>query len=97
MLTLTSFTARSNLVSYAFVWENGKTVDFSETTVVYDIKVGRCSKVNYYMNLYEYHFSGHSLALVHGHSDSTFQTSLSINTLGRLKPNFIWSLHVISG
>ena len=38
-LTLTYFTARSNLVLYAFVWEKGKTMDFSETTVVYDIKV----------------------------------------------------------
>ena len=42
-LTVSYFTASSNLVSYAFVWENGKTVDFSETIVVYDIKVGRCS------------------------------------------------------
>ena len=25
-----------------FVWEKGKTMDFSETIVVYDIKVGRC-------------------------------------------------------
>ena len=36
-LTLTYFTARSNLVPYAFVWEKGKTVDFSETIVVYDL------------------------------------------------------------
>ena len=42
-LTMTYFTARSNLVSYAFVWEKGKTMDFSETIVVYDIKVGRCN------------------------------------------------------
>ena len=42
-LTLTYFTARSNLVPYAFVWENGKTMYFSETIVVYDIKVGRWS------------------------------------------------------
>ena len=27
-LTLTYFTARSNLVPYAFVWEKGKTIDF---------------------------------------------------------------------
>ena len=38
-LTLTYFTARSNLVPYAFVWEKGKTVDFSETVVVYDLKM----------------------------------------------------------
>ena len=42
-LTLVYFTARSNLVPYASVWEKGKTKAFSETIVVYDIKVGRCS------------------------------------------------------
>ena len=38
-LTLTYFMARSNLVPYAFVWEKGKTLNFSETTVVYDLKL----------------------------------------------------------
>ena len=38
-LTLTYLTARSNLVPYAFVWEKGKTMDFSETIVVYDLKL----------------------------------------------------------
>ena len=42
-LTLTYFTAMSNVVCYAFVWENGKTMDISETIVVCDVKVGRCS------------------------------------------------------
>ena len=42
-LTLTYFGARSNLVPYAFIWEKGKAMVFSETIVVYDIKVGRCS------------------------------------------------------
>ena len=42
-LTLIYFTARSNLVPYAFVWEKGETMDISEAIVVYDIKVGRCS------------------------------------------------------
>ena len=37
-LTLTCFTARSNLVPYAFIWGEGKTMDFSETIVVYDLK-----------------------------------------------------------
>ena len=41
-LTLTYFTTRSNLVPYAFVWEKGKTMDFSETIVVYYVEVGRC-------------------------------------------------------
>ena len=38
-LTLTYFTARSKLVPYAFEWEKGKTMDFSETIVVYDLKL----------------------------------------------------------
>ena len=38
-LILTYFPARSNLVLYAFVWEKGKTVDFSETVVVNNLKV----------------------------------------------------------
>ena len=38
-LTLTYFTARSNLVPYAFIWEKGKTVDFSDPIVVYDLKL----------------------------------------------------------
>ena len=36
-LTLTYFTARSNLVPYTFVWERGKTMDPSETIVIYDL------------------------------------------------------------
>ena len=43
VLILTCFTAMSNLVTYAFVWEEGKTVDFSETIVVFDIKIDRFS------------------------------------------------------
>ena len=42
-LTMTYFTVRSNLVPYAFVWEKGKRMDFSETIVVYNVEVGMCS------------------------------------------------------
>ena len=38
-LTLTYFIARSNLVPYAFVWEKGKTIDFSKSIIVYDLKL----------------------------------------------------------
>ena len=38
-LILTCFTARSNLVPYASVWEKGTTMDFSKTIVVYDLKL----------------------------------------------------------
>ena len=37
---------------------------FSETIVVCDIKVGRCSQLNEYMKLYEYQSQGHTLTLV---------------------------------
>ena len=43
-LVLTYFTARSNLVPYAFVWEKGKTMDISETIVVYDLKLATDDK-----------------------------------------------------
>ena len=49
-LGMTYFMARSNLVPYAFVWEKGKTMDFSETIVVCDIKVGICRQVNEFIN-----------------------------------------------
>ena len=75
-LTWTYFTARSNLVPYASVWEKVKTMDFSETIVVFDVKVGKCSKLNEYMNVYEYQTSRSFTGLVQGHSDSQhFQTS----------------------
>ena len=45
-LTLTYFMARYHLVPYAFVWEKGKTIEFSKTIVVCNIKAGRCSKLN---------------------------------------------------
>ena len=58
--------------SYAFVWGKGKTMDFSETSVVFDIKVGKCSQLNVYMNLYQYHIKGqgHSLTFIKDHSVS---------------------------
>ena len=88
-LTLTYFTARSNLVSYAFVWQKGKIMDFSETVVVYDIKVGRFSQLNGYMNLYEYQrswsFIDHHLQ---GHSDSTFSNFFCSETARLIEAKF---------
>ena len=54
MMTLAYFKAKSNLVSYAIVWQKGNIMDFSETIVVYDIRVGRLIQLNEYMNIYEY-------------------------------------------
>ena len=64
--------ARSNCVSYDFVWEKVKTMGFSETVVVYDIKVGRCSQLNEYLKLYEYQRSRSFTDLGPNHADSIF-------------------------
>ena len=65
--------ARSNLVPSTFVWEKLNTMDFfSETNVVCDIKVCRCSQLNEYMKLYEYQRSRSFIDLGPNHSDSIF-------------------------
>ena len=64
--------AHSPLVPYAFVCEKVKTLDFSETIVVYDIKVVRYSQLNEYMKLYEDQRSRSFIDLVPNHSDSIF-------------------------
>ena len=71
-LILTYFTARSIFVPYAFVWEEGKTMDFSETIVVCDIKVGRCSQLNENMKFYEYQESRSFIYLGPNLSDLIF-------------------------
>ena len=65
---------------------------FSETIVVYDIKVSRCGQPNEYMNLYEYQSQGHSLTFVQGHLDSTFskkKKSSSLEAKGRCPWNLV--------
>ena len=93
-LTLTYFTTRYNLVPYAFVWDKVKTMNFSETIVVYDIEVGICSQVNECMKFYEYQRSVSLIDLGPNLSDSIVLnwTSFPKSPLSRLKPNFIWSL-----
>ena len=71
-LTLTYYTARSNLVPYAFVWETVKTMEFAETNVVYDVKVDRCSHLNEYLKLYEYQRSRSLIDLGQNLSDLIF-------------------------
>ena len=53
-LTLTYFTARSNLGIKAFIWEKVKTVDFSETIAACDLKVRRCRQLIEFMKVCEY-------------------------------------------
>ena len=60
-------------------------MDFSETIVVYDVKVGRCMNIK---------GQGHSLTLVQGHPDSIFSSFFFFLETARLmKPDFTWSLH----
>ena len=71
-LILTYFTSMSNLIPYVFVWEKVKTMDVSESLVVYDIKVGRRSQLNEYMKLYEYQSSKAFIDLGPSYSDPIF-------------------------
>ena len=54
VVTLAYFTARSNLVSYAFLWEKVKTVDFSETIAACDLKFCRCRQLIEIMKVCDY-------------------------------------------
>ena len=74
-LTLTYFMTRSNIVPHAFIGEESKTMDFSETFIIYDIKVDRCSQLNEYMKLYEYQRSRSFIDLGPNLSDLIFLTS----------------------
>ena len=51
--TLTYFTARSNLVSWASLSEKVKTMDFSTTIKACDMKVGRCRQLIEFMTVCE--------------------------------------------
>ena len=53
-------------------WKKVQQWIFSETVVVYDIKVGRCSQLNEYMKLMSTKGQGHSLTLVQITLDSLF-------------------------
>ena len=46
--------ARSNLVTCAFLKEKVKTVEFSETILACDLKVGRCRQLIEFMKVCEY-------------------------------------------
>ena len=76
------------MVSYIFIWEKVKTMDFSKTIVVYDIKVGRCSQLNEYMKLYEYQRSRSFLDLGPNLSDSIFLNFFSSITTRPIEAKF---------
>ena len=53
-VTLNYFTARSNLVTYGFLWEKVKTVDFSQNIAARDLNAGRCRQLIEFMKVCEY-------------------------------------------
>ena len=53
-MTLIYFKARSNLVTKVFLWENVKTVDYSETVAASDVIVGRCRQLIEFMKVCEF-------------------------------------------
>ena len=101
-MTLTQFTATSNLVPYAFVWEKGKTIIFFRNYWVYDIKVGRCVQLNEALWLWK-------IKVIHGpwsfidlgpnHSDSVFLNFFSSTTTwpksSSLEPKGRWPWNLV--
>ena len=70
-----------------------KTMDFSETVVVCDINVGRCSQLNEYMKLYEYQRSRSFIDRGPNHSDSIFLNFFSsITTDFKISSALRWAI-----
>ena len=86
---MTYFTAMSNLVTYAFLWEKVKTVDFSETVAASDLKIGRSRHLAEFMKVSEYLRSRSFLDLGQGRVHTKIQTGFSQKLLCRSKPNFL--------
>ena len=63
-------------------------MNFSETIVVCDIKVGRCSQVNECMTFMNIKGQGHSLTFIQGHSVSTFSIFFSLETARPIEAKF---------
>ena len=63
-------------------------MDFSAPTVVYDIKVGRCSQLNEYMKLYEYQNSRSFIDLGPDLSDTIFLNFFSSITTRLIEAKF---------
>ena len=76
-LTLTWFKARLNLVTWAFLLEKMKTVDFSETIEACDLKVGRCRQI---IEKSWYGRSRSFLTLAPGHLHMKIETCFSCFT-----------------
>ena len=89
---MTYFTARSNLVTYAFLWEKVKTVDFSETIAASDIKVSRSRHLIEYMKVCDIEGQGHFLTFAQGRVYTKIQTRFSQKLPCQSEPNFLRKL-----
>ena len=74
-----------------FLWEKGKTVDFSETIAASDLRVSRSSHVIKYVSI---EGQGHFLTLAQGCVHTTIQTGFSQKLLCRSEPNFYESFQI---
>ena len=88
-LTLTYFTARSNLVP--FVCCMGKCLS-SRFLRNYWSLWGQYSQINEYMTIYDNPRSSPFIDLCPRSIRQHFQTSFPKKSLGRMKPNFIWGV-----
>ena len=78
---------RSNLITYAFLWEKVKTVDFSETIAASDLKGSRSRHlIRRYVSI---EGQGHLLTLAQGRVHTKIQTGFSQKLLYRSEPNFV--------
>ena len=66
-------------------------MDFSETVVVYDIKVGRCIQPNSTQSFANIKGQVHSLIFVQGHSDLTFSNFFSLEISRPIEAKFLVS------
>ena len=87
-MTLTYFMAGQIWSSILLYGKKLQQWIFSETIVVYDIKVGRCSQLNEYMMLYEYQRSRSFIDLGPNLSDSIFLNFFSSLTTWQIQAKF---------
>ena len=88
-MTLTYFTAKSNLVTEVFLLEKVKTVDFSETIAASDTKVGRCRQLLEFMKVVSIEGQGHFLTLAQRYLCMKIKTCFSQKPLGRFNQFFM--------
>ena len=87
-MTLTYFTAKSNLAPYAFVWWKGKTMDFFRNYCSLWNKSSQMQSTNEHMKLYEYQWSGSFTDFGPNHSDLIFLNFFSSITTWPIEVKF---------